>query len=324
MIAKTDKHAILISLGSLVLLVILHIIPLPWESRLGQEFENAGHIFMFGLYALIILVSSEQLFGRRHARPIWHYLLAGGLAILTGAVMEYIQQFVGRDTDIWDFLRDVVGTISFLALYATIDRFGALGTYPLGRRTRAMFRIGATGAVVLMLIPLLSAVSLNLYRRAIFPSLCRFEYQWDRSLVRTQRADFSQTSVPDGWPQARHRHVGRLALRAGRYPGITLDEPIADWGRFQNLEFDLYNAADTAITLIVRIDDVRYRTAPDDRFNRALNVVPGGNSIVIPLSEVASGPRQRQMDMSNIHSLILFADRLKTPLTIYVDEIRLY
>ena len=324
MIARTDRQAIFITAGSLLLLVVLHIIPLPSESRLGQEIENAGHILIFGLYSFILLVFSRQILGRKISKPMIHYLIAAGLSMTTGAVMEYIQQFVARDTDIWDFVRDVVGTASSLAFYLTWDRLRAETAGIFSRWTLVLIRIGAIAAVVITLFPLFSAAGLSLYRRAVFPTLCRFSYTWDRGLVRTQRADFSRAVPPAGWPELRHRHVGRLAMRAGRYPGITLDELIADWSGYHSLRFDIYNAVDTPITLLLRIDDVRYRSAIEDRFNRAIKAAPGPNCIVIPLADVENGPKQRKMDLTEIHSLILFVDRLKTPLTIYIDEIRLY
>lgn len=324
MIAKTNRQAILITGISLILLVILHIIPLPFENRLAQEIENSGHIALFGFFSLILLVFSVQLFGRKIPSHIIHYLIAAGLSILTGAAMEYIQQFVGRDTDIWDFVRDVIGTISFLALYMTVDHSGPTYARRVGYWGRTLIRIASVAAILIMLVPLFSISSLSLYRRAIFPTLCRFEHSWERGLIRTQKADLSLSAPPGTWPEARHQQVGKLVLRPGRYPGITIDEPVADWSRYHNLAFDIFNAVDTPITLVIRIDDVRYRPAPDDRFNRAIKAAPGANSIIIPLADIESGPKQRKMNMAAIHDLILFADRLRTPLTIYIDEIRLY
>ena len=100
-------------------------------------------------------------------------------------------------------------------------------------------------------------------------------------------------------------------------------EPFPDWREFQLLTFDVYSPLDTTISLNVRVDDSLHNGDYSDRYNGSFDILPGGNQIMISLSEVEPAPYLREMDMSAIRALHIFIADSNDDLVLYLDNIRL-
>jgi hypothetical protein len=61
----------------------------------------------------------------------------------------------------------------------------------------------------------------------------------------------------------------------------------------------------------------------DDRFNRLFVITTGWNDLEIPMSEIASAPRGRTMDLTRIEGLSFFTVDLERPRTIFIDQVEL-
>jgi hypothetical protein len=115
----------------------------------------------------------------------------------------------------------------------------------------------------------------------------------------------------------------QLHLPPGRYPGFELRYFPGDWRGLRALQLLIVNPETSPTEITVRIDDAQYRYYMDDRYNRAFPLSPGLNRIEIPLSDIASAPRNRRFDLRRVHTLLVFAVDIERPRSIIVGPITL-
>src|SRR6185437_10340505 len=158
-------------------------------------------------------------------------------------------------------------------------------------------------AAAYWLLPLAQCAQAYWERWTQFPVLAQFRSPRDLYFVSSSGTDTRIVAVGP--------HDGGLALQtvldSGPWPGITLFELMPDWRGYHRLEVDLSNAGQTALPLNLRVNDRAHRGETDDRFNLELVLQPAERrTLSIPLESIASSPRSRRMDMSQISQLILF------------------
>lgn len=134
---------------------------------------------------------------------------------------------------------------------------------------------------------------------------------------------------PQGLPSkvlAEHVTHGASALRiefgGGEYPGISREFAAEDWSGFEAFRADVFSPADTPVPYCIRIDDAD-STDYGSRFNGDFVLAPGENRIDLPLTGLRTGDRKRDLDLRRIRRLILFTSRLRSPVTLYFDHLRL-
>ena len=302
------------------ILLVLCAFQLPGENILAGEINNTGHTPVFGLLALTLLGLSRLILGNAMQDGYKHYLAAFILCISIGALIEFIQFFGQRDADIWDLVRDIAGASSFLGFYATVD---CRIRHEWKRGSRMAVRI--TSIIVLMaaLTPLALCSGAYLHRNAIFPKLLTFDSVWETKFLTTRNAELSRVPPPDGLTVVEGREIGRLTMFPDTYCGFRIAEPCPDWSGFGYLRFDVWNELDSAITLMVRIDDVHHNQEYEDRYNGSFRITPGLNHVSVDLQEVRHAPSSREMDITAIEYIYFFTYKPKEPLTLYIDNVEL-
>lgn len=318
---KPPTLAIIAAAGAAVV-VILHLINLPWNSTLAQEIENAGHMPMFGLFSLLILAVVKRLLSSRLRSPSTIFVISFVLASLAGLGMEFLQKFVARDPDIRDLFRDMMGAGAFLLLAATYEK---VSSRPLVSRlwTKFFLRIAAVMILLAGTIPLGHAIGGYFHRSEKFPQLCDFISIWERPFLRVRYGSITANSAPVEWPGERPQQIAKLDLRPGVYAGVMLEEVSPDWRGYAILALDIYCESPPGIDLVIRIDDVHHRGRLNDRFNRTIHLSQGFNPMRLLLSEIEAAPAGRRMDMENLYSVILFVPTLEKPATLYLGPLRL-
>jgi VanZ family protein len=276
--------------------------PAASRHRLLLQSWNLGHLWLFGIIGFFVGERLAQLSWRGFALA----LMAGALA---GGAIELLQLAIGRDCSLDDVIADTIGMAAGLLLGARTSL----------RRHRALFGFATACvavALAMQLWPVLrSAVdAYNAWRE--FPVLADFE---NGALPSLQRERFGGTSA-DLIPE---EGALRVALRAGRYPGFSLDDFPRDWRGWHSLVVDLDNPSGTDLAVTCRIHDARHNQQYSDRFNRRLVLQPGRQQLRIDLAAVAVAPRGRAMDMSAIHFPMCFAIDLAQPRDLRIHAIRL-
>jgi len=287
------------------------VVHCPRGSMWWSAVFDLGHVPLFGVLALMILQASRLLW-RGRSRSGWrHYGAALVVSVLVSGLTELAQYVGPRDADPRDVIRNVIGVVAMLLLARSRDG---------DRGGRWCMRVIAAGLVMIVSIPVATLTVAYRQRDAAFPRICDFEHGWETTFLHTQDADLAREAAAaekgDGM-------AGRLTFRPATYPGLSFVEPHPDWRGYDQLVFEVYSDADTALALAVRIDDGEHDQRYWDRFNRRLTIQPGANRIAIDLAEVEQAPRGRRMDMTNVRNITLFAVEPEEPFTVYVDAVRL-
>jgi len=149
--------------------------------------------------------------------------------------------------------------------------------------------------------------------------------------------DFEAAFTAQGWTgkitaseaQASHgKRSGVVRLEQERAE-VSLTGFPGDWRKFDRLLFDVYNDRDAIQTLSLRIyDEQGFKDGaakPDDYFEarNKLIIQKGWNHMEINLRSLQAASYARNLALDRICKISLFADRIRLPVTIYIDNFRL-
>ena len=306
----------------LALLAVLEYLKPP-RPKLGWDVAfDVGHAPLFGLVSLVILQLIDLLRHRLAERRLRSYALALALTVLLG-VLDEAQQILGaRDSNPMDLLRDAIGATSFLIFAASFDRDVLRGFSP-SNRSLALVRGGAVALLVVAFFPAFTAVRAYALRADAFPRLCDFEAGWETHFISVRGAELTLIPPPARYDRDSNNRVGRISFHSPPNPYFSLEEPYPDWTGYQTLRFEVFSELDRTVTLDLQILDDTSENRDGDRFARELSIRPGVNQISVALAEVRSAPEGREMNMSSIRYLILYARDSKRPFSLLLDAFRL-
>jgi hypothetical protein len=309
--------------AAVALVVGLHYVVIPLDSLLWQELKNFGHVPVFALVALALFGIFANFPGTSRMRRGIQYILAFAALVGAGALSEYTQIVGPRDADPWDLWRDVSGGFCALAIMASFDR--RLTARPPLKRPAFRHALRAAVVVVLLVNFIPVAVWAESYRRraARMPVLYHFDSRWELMFTQPNGAKLDLVPSPSGWVDMNDRQVGRMTFGPYRFPGVIFLEPYSDWSPYRYLDLELYSEHDGVIDVVLRIDDMHCNDYVEDRFNKRMKLPPGGHSLRIPLEEVRSAPKRRELDLTAIRAMILFAVRPEKGTKLYLAEMKL-
>ena len=180
-------------------------------------------------------------------------------------------------------------------------------------------------------------------RSTLFPytTLFRsFKVLADESAARREfpvLADFESSLEFGRWYGKAKSQIDYEVVRSGKgsmklfltreiYSGIHLLHFPGDWRNYRSLKFSIYNSAPDTLIMEFRIHDRRHTTSGQsyrDRFNKRLPLSHGWNDLEIALKEVEKSPANRSMDIGDIKGMGFFTVKLDSPVTVYIDYVRL-
>jgi hypothetical protein len=292
---------------------------LPGEGRYSAVLQDGCHAPAFAALASIMFTllsrsgTLNAAAGSGQQRSIARLALIQAIAVIVamlslGAATEILQGALGRDEEVDDVISDVVGAsgVAALWLYATLR-----GNSRASARLARIATLLACAALAGFWAAPLARCGLAYWARdAQFPVLAQFRSQRDTYFVSGDPAPPSIVRIQQRLA-AENPSAGalRVALDAGRWPGMTLTEPVPDWRGFRELSLDLGNPGMAALPLRLRVNDRAHNGAFDDRFNTEILMAPlARTTFHFPLDRIANSPRMRRMDMSRMAQLILFRD----------------
>ncbi|WP_273426408.1 succinyl-CoA synthetase subunit beta [Marinobacter sp.] len=300
-------------LRSLALVGVVLLTPLLFIGRPdwlpgGFNFAawNLGHVLLFAL--LTLAVNPRRWLGG------WRLWLASTTAVLAfGIAVETVQAGMGRDFDLRDLLRNLIGLWFVLA-------WQPLLTFRV-RKPAITAVLALTSS--LLLVYELSTTGVQAAR------YFKLEHQLP------QVYDFDHSNPSSYWrgsvePSSRHNgdHDQSLKIELGtkRYSAASLYRVPSDWRDFDTLTLRLHNPTPEPLTLILRINDIQHErgsNALNDRYNTRLNLTPGVSSHTIALEDIEKAPATRTMNLRQVRRLTLSSNGLSEPRTVYLQELRL-
>ena len=278
------------------------------------ELHEFLHVPGFAFIMIILIMAFPGAAGESGPHRWGRLILLFCGAIALGGAVELLQAARGGTADVGDVLRDAAGAATTALIAASLGH---------GHRLSARWlpRMIAVTIVGVSLVPLSVALVDETRARRQFPILADFStrsemdrFSWSRlAIVSRERA-----VGPD-----KSRHVMRLTLLPGRYPGFSLKFFPRDWRGWREFVLVCSNLGRGPIPLTVRIDDLAHNHDYYDRFNRTFSLQPGRNEVRIPLADVQSAPRGRSLDLGQIQTVIAFSANLSEPGNLLLYELRL-
>lgn len=298
---------------AVILTILLFVGGPDYEShRIVQQIWDVGHVALFLILSYIILI-----FIRKYKLSyITQFLIIVALSFIFGLFVELIQLLVGRDFELQDLANDVSGAIIGYFVY-----------YLLHAKISMLHNIIAALSIALLLMislyPLANVLVDEVKMKNEFPVLSDFE-----SPTQLSRWDVKQANLS---LNKHHVQQGEYSLQAiflpDAFPDITLQHFPRDWSGYKNIKFSLYNKAQDPVVIELKIydeDHMKYGYQYTDRFNRELLLQPGWNNISISLNEIFNSPEKRTMNIARIKSFSLFLKDVTSPVTIFLDDLKLY
>jgi hypothetical protein len=232
--------------------------------------------------------------------------------VADGALVELAQSAAGGTADPWDVVRDGVGAAAVLLAVASLWR-------DVGAPVRWGLRALALALVLAAFTSCARALADEARAVRQLPVLADFR---DASQIdRFRSSPWSSCAFvrPEG---AGKSGALLLHLGPGPYPGLWLAYFPRDWSGWSEFSFDCTNPSATPLDVTVRIEDSRHTGNFEDRFNGKFVLVPGRNHVRIPLAEVRSAPRGRELELGEVAAVGVFAMDLTAPRELIFHEFR--
>jgi len=115
----------------------------------------------------------------------------------------------------------------------------------------------------------------------------------------------------------------KLEFYPSSYPGLSPALTHHDWRGYQAFCFEVYNPSSETVDLVVRIDDKKDAFEHSDRYNKIFLLLPGANSIKIPLDSLETSGTKRLLDLKNIYRFLVFMSHPDKIHVLYLDYFRL-
>lgn len=314
MIASVIRYVLVAAL-----LLLLAVLDKPARTLWWDAAFDGGHVPLFAAIALLV---RAELASRRPdavgARTSWG---AFAIAGLLGAAVEVVQAFTPHRAPSWvDLARDAAGAGAALLCW---HAWAAATSARAASRGRAV-ALGLAGLTLIgAALADVAAAAVVVYQRArAMPTIVAFDgSRWERRILRLGR---TRVTPPGPAPAAGvPAGLARVDLRPGTYPGITIDEPYPDWRGHEALVFTVASDLDAPLALSLRVHDARHDNRYRDRFNTQFTVARGARTIRIPLDRVRRAPDRREMDLSRIRGVVIFASGLPQPTHFFIGPMRL-
>ena len=303
-----------------ILLVAVVFAPVPGDEVWVGRLHDFVHAPIFGCVAVLLLIGLRRT---RQFAPLGfgsQYAVALAGAVALGFVTEVAQIPAGRDASWLDVRSDLLGAVSFVALWAAFDP-------PARMRFASMRRRGAALLVGVALLgylfaPVAQSIVEYSRRRSQFPVIADFSRRPDMYFTWCSNVVVDFTPLPAALSATRGESAAHVRFLPHPYPGLNFHEPWSDWRGYASLAIELANPAQRPLELVVRVHDARHNNEFNDRYNKRITLPAGARDVFrFPLKDIRSAPAGRVMDLANIRGVIVFRANDSPPDEMYVSRL---
>ena len=297
------------------------VFPFPLRGRLWAELFNMAHapVFFIALLSLTALLDPPAIglpsrFTTLIRMTFRRVLVVTVCLMILGLVGEYLQQFANRTPSYADVTANLSGLLAGLFWVAAIEE--------RGRRRLSLFL--ATGITLLGATVMALANSwdcIQQYRE--FPQLSSFERPLELNAWEAHAATIIRST---DW-STEGEYSAAVAMGKEQYSSVSLEWFDGDWSAFSQVQMDLRNPSPEAQDLMLKVFDrehEKHNFDYDDRFHQEVHL-PAGEAItvMVSLDAVKHAPTTREMNMTDIRILELYAIEPKEAFVFFIDNVRL-
>jgi VanZ family protein len=279
--------------------------PNYYTNPMYKEFWNIGHIVFFALASYLLLLVLVEKPTRVKVLSVLVFCLS------IGTFIELAQLKIGRNFDLSDVYFDVLGGLLVLCFSSEIIK----------KKYRRLCIALVLLLIILSQSALYHAVLMEIEMRQQFPVLAIFNEE--KSIERWRGNGIYLDKV--------HKRTGQYVLAAKlikekRFTGFSFEYFPENWLGYQQLNIVFFNPYDGDLLLNIKITDEEHdlkHQQYNNRFNHQLNILPGWNNVVLPLMDIARGPKNRKMSLDEISRVGFFMTNLKDDKTLYIESLKL-
>ena len=285
--------------------------PSNYSSPILKKFWNIGHTLFFALttYKIIELI---------RLKPTWIIIFSSLFYCLTlGTSIEILQSKIGRNLDIHDIYRNILGTFLALSIYSYQKKRAHHGNY-----IACSYLIIVTLLILIEQKKLFQTIKIDIQARYNFPSLARFEKANELKQWSGSNLSLSTENVLTGL------YSLKIELDSKKkYSEVTLIHMPKNWEGYKYLLINIYNPNEDVLKITAKITDYIHDMSDqshNNRYNKGFTLLEGQWSIIkIPLEDVKNSPKTRKLQLDNISRLSLFSTDLTKNKIIYIDSVTL-
>lgn len=300
-------------------------IPVPSQTFLWKAANNFAHVPLFALVAILLLRGSRIWNKAATRTPLRHYCFAMVGVLAFALLTEALQSLSAtRHPELSDVGRDLLGAICALGWSVTGDQqmSGKLAQWRKCPRS-VMIRSCVMLILGLAFLPVVGWTYAYWDRAMRFPDILQFSSYWEMKFVQASDSDLQVVPPPAGWGKSVEDRVGRVTFHTKTYPGIRIAEPYPDWRGYSYFQLDIFSELSRPQSMVIRIDDFHHNNEYTDRFNKVITISPGLNHIRIPIDDIRQALVGREMDLSAMKAVLLFAVNPPEAFSLYIDNVRL-
>jgi VanZ family protein len=279
-----------------------------YTARSSIYLWDLGHVLLFSLVSILIIQKIKWFNRFSLYKQLWYIIT---FSLFTGILIELAQVKFDRTPDVYDLLRNILGSVLGVAFYSP-------------RRHKISIRIRKAIQILLIILtsfalyPFTAALVDEAIAWSQFPILSDFETPME---VNRWQNHF-QLKLEKGLAR-KGDHSMRVSLTTSKYSGVSLKYFPNDWRDYTHLNFSIYNPDNDTLRVICRIHDVHHNHSFNDRYNEAFYLKYGWNDFQIPINDILLAPKERRMDLSQIELIGIFTVRSPRRRLIYLDSFRL-
>ncbi len=288
--------------------------PVSVSSLWWYEALNSAHALVFIYISIFVFSRLSISLPALHRYRLYIITIVSGLFI--GLSVEVLQFFVGREMSLQDWSKDFFGLLSGIALLEFRRQIKSSSF----NKAAAISLLFAAGFLFFGVHSLLQ-LSWHYYQRNnAFPVLLEFDKSWSDSFL-----FFNKAEVTGG---AAVFHGGadkfyRIVFESGRYPGFGLVETAGDWSNYRYLCFSLFSSQHDDVDVVLRVNDSAHNQEYTDRYNKRISVHYGVNKIKVALIDIKNAAEKRNINLSEIAEMKLFAVNLEKAVEFEISNIEL-
>ncbi|QDT09086.1 hypothetical protein [Planctomycetes bacterium K23_9] len=324
------RRAIAAAAALIALAIGLLLMPVPAGGRFYSSLGDLFHTPLFFGLTIITLLLLEKVkpAGQNRRRVLSRCWILGLSLFVFGVGMELVQHFAGRTAAIHDAVANGMGVLIGASTFLLIKRDVV---WPGNRHVKRWF----VGAVLAALVVAWSGPIVMLIdhqkMRSEFPMLSSFDSKAEisRWYFRESSAKLTESGATDG-------SYAMLVTFPQDQSSVTLVEMNADWTDVESLQMDLLfpgrpdgqQAIDgqepEELMVLLSVVDRHHKNYVTDLFEKPWTLRRGKvEHITITRDEILSGPRDREMDLSQIRYVTVGLKDRAAPVEIIIDAVRL-
>ncbi len=242
-------------------------------------------------------------------------LVAALLGGSTAAGIELIQPFFGRSESLIDLENGLLGSMIGVSAVALMGAGS--------RMLRGIFYAASVCGCVAALLPAFGEWQVLQHQNRQLPLLGDFEDPRELRLWSgvSERPPFERVRR-----STKHVKRGSYSLKAElatkKSSGIELRLNDMSWEGFDEVVVEVFNPG-APTRLEMRVDDFKDCSDFRSRFNRSAELPSGWSTIRTRISDIRTGPTDRELHIERLYRLLLFVLAREEAASLYFDDIRL-